>query len=101
MRLPNFFLKEMSVLTNIPQVLYNHSGGNDSAKHLDKGISQQDMKLTLTVEELANQLNISRGTAYNLVRKKDFYPAFRIGNRVLISVDALSSWIRDRTEGKA
>ena len=88
-------------MTNIPRVLYNNSGGDNSAEHLDSGISQQDMKLTLTVEELAKQLNISRGTAYNLVRRQDFYPAFRIGNRVLISTNALSGWIREQTEGKA
>lgn len=86
-------------MTNIPRVLYNDSGGDNSVEHLDSGISQQDTKLTLTVEELAKQLNISRGTAYSLVRRQDFYPAFRIGNRVLISTSALAGWIREQTEG--
>lgn len=88
-------------MTNASNFVYNDSGGAISATPFDSGISQQDMKLTLTVEELAKQLNISRGTAYMLVRRPDFYPAFRIGQRVLVSTHALAGWIRDQTEGKA
>lgn len=80
---------------------YNTVDGNQSIAHLDNGIPHTNLRLTLTVNEMAKQLNISRTTAYNLVNQRDFYPAFRIGNRVLVSSSALSSWVQQQTEGKA
>ena len=59
---------------------------------------QAETKLTITVDELAQQLNVSRATAYNLARRKDFYPAFRIGHRLIISKQALNRWLDDQTE---
>lgn len=78
-------------------VAYNETGGNSPATYLDNGIASPS-KLTLTVEEMANQLNISRVTAYNLSKQKDFFPAFRIGNRILIGASALSLWVDKQTE---
>ena len=56
-------------------------------------------KLTLTVEDLAYHLNISRTTAYNLARQKDFYPAFYLGHRLIINAQALSRWLDEQTGG--
>lgn len=94
----NEIIEEGKELTNTLSVLYNNSGGEVSAAHLDNGISQQQHMLTLTVPQMADQLNISRATAYALVKDPGFYPAFRIGNRVLISTKALESWVIERTE---
>lgn len=74
-------------------------GGGCSAKYLDSSIPQIANKLTLTVDELAQQLNVSRATAYNLTRKKEFYPSIKVGHRTIISVQALRRWLDDQTEG--
>ena len=78
--------------------IYNGSDGSNPVRNLDNGINPAESKLTITVEELAQQLNVSRATAYNLARRKDFYPAFRIGHRLIISRQALSRWLDDQTE---
>ena len=87
-------------MTNHPEMLYNDSGGGQVATHLENNIASP-LKLTLTVNEMAQQLNISRTTAYNLVKQRDFFPAFRVGNRVLVGTTALSLWVDKQTEGKA
>ena len=77
---------------------YNESDRSCPVGNLDNGIIPAEPKLTITVEEMAQQLNVSRATAYNLARRKDFYPAFRIGHRLIISRQALSRWLDDQTE---
>lgn len=86
-------------MTNHSQKLYNADSGGAATMNLDSNISSPP-KLTLTVDEMARQLNISRATAYNLVKQKDFFPAFRIGGRVLVGASALSLWVSQQTEGK-
>lgn len=81
-------------------VMYNDEDGNTPVTYLDNGISQQNNMLTLTVPQMAQQLHISRTTAYALVKDPTFYPAFRLGGRVLIGTKALDSWVIERTEGK-
>lgn len=49
-------------------------------------------RMTLTVDELADELHISRPTAYELVKQEGF-PAFHIGQRILISRNGLQRWI--------
>lgn len=48
--------------------------------------------MTMTVEEMAEELHISRPTAYELVKQQGF-PAFHIGNRILVSRKGLQDWI--------
>ena len=54
-------------------------------------------KLAYSITEAARVLGISRPTMYLLLDKPGF-PAFRVGNRRLISVEGLKNWIRDQTE---
>lgn len=49
-------------------------------------------KMTLTVDDLASELNISRNTAYALAVRKDF-PSFRIGRRLLVNRAMLQVWM--------
>ena len=50
-------------------------------------------KMTMTVEEMASELGISRPIAYELV-KRDGFPAIRISERRIISpVEALRNWL--------
>lgn len=58
---------------------------------------RKEPAMTLTVENLINELNISRKTAYDLVKQEDF-PSFNIGNRILISRKGLQEWIDLQTD---
>lgn len=50
-------------------------------------------KLTLSVDELAQELGISKPLAYELTRR-DGFPSVRISERrIIIPVDALRSWL--------
>ena len=54
-------------------------------------------RLTLSVAEAAQMLGISATKAYELTHRADF-PAFRIGNRTLVSRRLLEKWV-DREAG--
>lgn len=58
--------------------------------------NQSNRKMTLTVNELAEELNISRNTAYQLADQKDF-PSFRIGRRLLINRAMLQEWLNQNS----
>ena len=49
---------------------------------------------TISVPEAARRMHLSKTTMYTLVRRKDF-PAFNVGNRLLVSVEGLERWIKD------
>lgn len=60
-------------------------------------------KLAYSVAEAAEALGISRPTVYNLIHQEGF-PAFKVGNRTLISVSDLRQWVTAqaaREEGDA
>lgn len=46
----------------------------------------------MNIRELQKYLKISRNTAYNLCKKKNF-PATILGNRIIVSVNELNRWI--------
>lgn len=89
----------MTQLTNTTPILYNHTGGTPPALYLDSSIPPtENAKLTLTVDELASHFHISRATAFKLTKQKDFFPAMRIGKRILISVPALLKWMEGQCQ---
>lgn len=50
-------------------------------------------KMTLSVDELAQELGISKPLAYDLI-KRDGFPSVRVSERrIVIPVDALRSWL--------
>lgn len=53
-------------------------------------------KLTLTVDELAAQLGISRPIAYRLAHSDDF-PAIVVGKRILIPRAGLEAWLVEQS----
>lgn len=57
------------------------------------------LRMTLTVDEMAAELNISRPTAYELVKQEQF-PAFRIGQRILVNRAGLQRWIDAQCGGE-
>ncbi len=50
-------------------------------------------KLTLSVDEMAHALGISRPVAYELIRREGF-PAIRVSERrIIIPLDSLKRWL--------
>ena len=56
---------------------------------------EEKEKLVYSVEELTNVLNISKSTAYQLVRSSNF-PKIKIGKRILIPANKLKEWISEQ-----
>lgn len=54
-------------------------------------------KITISVDELRQQLGISRTKAYALARSADF-PAIKLGGRILIPLAQLEAWIARQAE---
>lgn len=61
---------------------------------------QQAEKLAYSAAEAAQVLSVSKPTVYQLCKRADF-PAFYIGNRLLISKAGLASWIERQTGAEA
>lgn len=56
-------------------------------------------KLTVSVEEMANMLGISRPVAYELTHREGF-PVVRVSERrVIIPLDSLKRWLEREAEG--
>ena len=53
--------------------------------------------LTISTTEAARLLGVSRPTVYQMMRRADF-PAFKCGERTLISVEGLRQWVKDQTK---
>ena len=56
-----------------------------------------ELPFTLSVEEMAAFLGISRVGAYNLCHTKGF-PSVRIGKRILIPRDRFLAWLNELPE---
>ena len=53
----------------------------------------------MNVSELQKALGVSRRTAYELTKRKDF-PSFRIGKKVLINREGLDRWMKEQEDKK-
>ena len=58
--------------------------------------SYDQLPLSLSAEDVAKTLNISRANAYVLLNSKGF-PVIRIGKRMLVMKDKLLEWIEQQT----
>lgn len=54
--------------------------------------------VTMSVNEMATALGVSRPTAYALARMEGF-PIIRIGRRLRVSAEGLKAWVREN-EGR-
>jgi excisionase family DNA binding protein len=52
-------------------------------------------RLTMTVQETATALGISKNTAYDLVHQ-GVIPSVRLGRRFLVPKQALNAWLDDQ-----
>ena len=70
--------------------------------YLENGIGSKDNSLsvdTLTVDELASLLKVSKPVAYELANRDDF-PSFKIGKSIRVSRQGLSEWILRQAAGQ-
>jgi len=58
-------------------------------------LDKTDTRLTLTVEEAAQMLGISRIKGYELAHSEGF-PAMRLGRKLLIPRDRFLAWIDEQ-----
>ncbi len=61
--------------------------------------SFEELPAMLTANELAGALGISRAGAYALIHSKGF-PTLRIGKRLMVPKDKLTSWIDHSTQSE-
>lgn len=55
-------------------------------------------KMTVTVEEMAEMIGISRSVAYQLIKEKDF-PVIRVSERrLIIPLKSLEKWLEEKAE---
>jgi excisionase family DNA binding protein len=62
--------------------------------------TDQNEPLTITVEEAARRLGISRGLAYTLARRGEI-PAVRLGRRLVVPAGAVELILRERSVATA
>ena len=53
--------------------------------------------ITVSMAVAAQLLGVSRPTAYEFAKMPGF-PAFKVGGRVLVSVEGLKRWVEEQTE---
>lgn len=54
-------------------------------------------KYCITVPEFAKRMSVSPAKAYNIANMESFYPAIRMGGRILVCVNALEKWLSEQT----
>ncbi len=64
-------------------------------QELSNNMAPNVLRMTMTVDEMAAELNISRPTAYELVKQEHFL-AFHIGQRILVNRAGLQRWIDEQ-----
>lgn len=54
-------------------------------------------ELTMNVKRMAECMGIGIVTAYQLCNSEGFYPAFRIGRKILVNRERLQQWLNEQT----
>lgn len=57
---------------------------------------EQQEKLCISIQEMAQLLGIGITSAYKLANDKLFYPAKRVCGRIVIHYDLLQKWIQEQ-----
>lgn len=55
---------------------------------------------TMSVTEMGKILGVGECTAYKLANDPGFYPAFKIGKKTRINVEALRDWMNEQGRKK-
>ena len=56
------------------------------------------LQKTITVKQLSEMWGLSYVYCYQVVHRPDFYPAFKVGKRILINIDMLNQWMKEQGE---
>ena len=75
------------------------NGASNEAVRKGKGMEYILEMRMATVAELQKILDVGQGTAYNLVRRKDF-PSVKLGREYRVMVDKLEEWIAKQQRNK-
>lgn len=70
--------------------------GGDNVEMIKPKFKQIE-RSTLTVEEIAKYIGISKEQIYLMVREKRI-PCFRIGRRILFKRESIDRWIEDQMQ---
>lgn len=57
---------------------------------------EQQEKLCISIQDMAQKLGIGITSAYKLANSKDFYPTKRVCGRIVIHYDLLEKWIKEQ-----
>ena len=55
-------------------------------------------KITLTPQEVANLLGVSRSTVYTMVRENEI-PYFKVRRSIMFNREVITAWTKGETEG--
>ena len=55
-------------------------------------------KLTLSVDEMAQTLGISRPVAYELIKREGFHAIRNSERRIIIPIEGLKQWLNDNCD---
>ena len=69
--------------------------GQDATLKKERNMEEKET-LCITVTEMAKQLGIGLTNAYKLAKDKSFYPAKRIGTRIVVEQKALKTWLGEQ-----
>lgn len=57
---------------------------------------EQQEKMCISIQDMAQKLGIGITSAYKLANSKGFYPAKRVCGRIVIHYDLLEKWIKEQ-----
>jgi len=52
--------------------------------------------MTMTAQQAADKLGISKGLLYKMVHAGQFYPAIRIGKKIMVLKDEFERWVEEQ-----
>ena len=64
-----------------------------------KYLSAEELPMILNVQEVSDFIGLGMSQTYDLIRRIDF-PAFKIGNRILVPRDKFLAWIDNQSAEK-
>ena len=80
------------VMLGLPIMIMEFSVGRAAGCSIARAFDKLE-PLAVSAPEAARLLGVSKPTIYQYIHRDDF-PAFKLGNRTLVSVDGLKEWIR-------
>lgn len=74
----------------------DNTGGTDLRELVIRRLTQDNLRLTISIPEAAKLLGISKNLVYQLANRSDF-PSLQLGERKVISLIGLLDWVERQT----